>query len=274
MKGTSLLVLPLVMALASCNGDEKKADELYRRAEVSYAEGNYCRAKLQIDSIRDLYPKAFEARKAGIKLMQQVDLAEQEKTLAYLDSVMAVRQASLDSIIGNFVLEKDTAYQEVGNYFYPTQVVEKNIGRTFLRGQVNEEGEMSITSIYCAGRAIHHTAVKVSLGDNFAQTPPSNDSYETTYLGRIMEQADYKSGNDGGVISFIAANRDEKSMRLEFIGDRRYVTTMRADDIKAIASLSDLARILSGMERIRKEQNEANLKIRFVTRKMEESTAD
>ena len=270
MKKTSLLVLPLALTLAGCNGDEKKADELYRRAEASFAGGNYSQAKLQIDSIRSLYPKAFGARKAGIKLMQQVDLAEQRKTLAYLDSMMAVKKAALDSIVGNFVLEKDTAYQEVGNYFYPTQVVEKNIGRTFLRGQVSERGEMSITSIYCAGGNIHHTAVKVSVGDNFAQTPLSSDSYETTDLGRPVEKADYKLGNDGGVIAFIAANRDKKSMQLQFIGDRKYTTTMYANDIKAIAELSDLARILAGIEEIKKEKDEANLKIRFVTRKMQE----
>ena len=62
--------------------------------------------------------------------------------------------------------------------------------------------------------------------------------------------------------------------RLEFLGDRKYVTTMRPDDIKAIASLSDLARILSGIEEIKEKQNEANLKIRFVTRKIEESAAE
>lgn len=96
---------------------------------------------MQIDSIRILYPKAFEARKQGVKLMQQVDLKEQRKSLIYLDSMMVVKQAQLDSVKGNFVLEKDTAYQEVGNYFYPTQTVEKNIGRSFLRGQVNEQGK-------------------------------------------------------------------------------------------------------------------------------------
>lgn len=271
MKKTGLLVLPLALMLAGCSSDEKKAGELYGRAEISFTQGNYSEAKLQIDSIRALYPKAFDARKAAIKLMQQVDLAEQRKTLAYLDSVLAVKQASLDSIKGKFVFEKDTAYQEVGNYFWPTQTVEKNIGRTFLRGQVNENGEMSITSIYCAGGNIHHTAVKVSIGDNFAQTPPSSDSYETTDLGRPIEKADYKLGNDGGVIAFITANRDKKSIRLQFLGDRNYATTMYASDITAIAELSDLAEILTAIAEIRKEQKEANLKIRFVTRKLEES---
>lgn len=274
MKLNKLIALPLFMALFSCNSDEKKAEELFQRAESSFATGDYSLAKLQIDSIRTLYPKAFEVRKAGIKLMQQVDLQEQQKTLVYLDSVMAVKQASLDSIKGNFVLEKDTAYQEVGNYFYPTQTVEKNIGRSFLRGQVNERGEMSITSIYCAGGKLHHRAVKVSVDDLFAETPISPDRYETTDLGKAIEKADYKLGSDGGVIAFIIANQDKKRIRLEFIGDRNYKTTMQPNDIKAIAELSRLAQILSSIEAIKKEQNEANLKIRFVNRKIEEAATN
>lgn len=274
MKLNKLIALPLFMALFSCNSDEKKAEELFQRAESSFATGDYSLAKLQIDSIRTLYPKAFEVRKAGIKLMQQVDLQEQQKTLVYLDSVMAVKQASLDSIKGNFVLEKDTAYQEVGNYFYPTQTVEKNIGRSFLRGQVNERGEMSITSIYCAGGKLHHRAVKVSVDDLFAETPISPDRYETTDLGKAIEKADYKLGSDGGVIAFIIANQDKKRIRLEFIGDRNYKTTMQPNDIKAIAELSRLAQVLSSIEAIKKEQNEANLKIRFVNRKIEEAATN
>ena len=274
MKLNKLIALPLFMTLFSCNSDEKKAEELFQRAESSFATGDYSLTKLQIDSIRTLYPKAFEVRKAGIKLMQQVDLQEQQKTLVYLDSVMAVKQASLDSIKGNFVLEKDTAYQEVGNYFYPTQTVEKNIGRSFLRGQVNERGEMSITSIYCAGGKLHHRAVKVSVDDLFAETPISPDCYETTDLGEAIEKADYKLGADGGVIAFIIANQDKKRIRLEFIGDRNYKTTMQPNDIKAIAELSRLAQILSSIEAIKKEQNEANLKIRFVNRKIEEAATN
>ena len=149
MKKAGLTTLVLAALLTACGSDDKKAGELFQRAELSFADGDYSLAKLQIDSIRTLYPKAFDVRKSAVRLMQQVDLKEQQKTLVYLDSVMAVKQAELDSIKGRFVLEKDTAYQEVGNYFYPTQVVEKNIGRSFLRGQVNELGEMSLTSIYC-----------------------------------------------------------------------------------------------------------------------------
>ena len=271
MKKTTLLALMAVVILTACgDGGEKQAQIRLQKAEAALQQENFSEAKLQIDSIKILYPKAFEARKQGIKLMQQVDLKEQRKTLVYLDSMMSVKQLQLDSIKGRFVLEKDTAYQEIGNYFYPTQVVEKSLGRSFLRGQVNELGEMSLTSIYCAGGALHHTAVKVSVGDTFAETPASKDSYETTDLGRVIEKADYKIGEDGGVINFIVANQD-KNIQLQFIGDKTYRTAMQKNDRIAIVELTGLARILSAMEEIRKQQKEANLKIQFVTRKIEEA---
>ena len=271
MKRYGLSVLLALTVLSGCgDGGEKEAQKRLQKAEIALQQDNFSEAKLQIDSIKVLYPKAFEARKQGIRLMQQVDLKEQQKTLVYLDSMMQVKQLQFDSIKGNFVLEKDTAYQEVGNWFYPTQVVEKNIGRSFLRAQVNELGEMSLTSIYCAGGKLNHTSVKVSVGDTFAETPMAKDSYVTTDLGRTIEKADYKVGEDGGVAGFIVANQD-KNIQLQFVGDKTYRTTLQKNDRKAIVELMELSRILSGMEEIRKQQKEANLKIQFVTRKMEEA---
>ena len=263
MKKIGLSALLGLALLASCgDGGEKEAQIRLRKAEAALQQENFSEAKLQIDSIKVLYPKAFEARKQGIKLMQQVDLKEQGKTLVYLDSMMQVKQFQLDSMKGNFVFEKDTAYQDIGNWFYPAQVVEKSLGRTYLRGQVNELGEMSLTSIYCAGGSLNHTSVKVSVDDTFAETPMSSDSYTTTDLGRVIEKADYKVGNE------------DKNIQLTFIGDKTYRTAMQKNDRKAIVELTGLARILSGMEEIRKQQKEANLKIQFVTRKIEEAKGE
>lgn len=270
MKKIGLWTIGALMVLASCDdGGEKAAQAYLTKAEASLAQGLFSEAKLQIDSVRILYPKAFEARKQGVRLMQQVDLKEQQRNLVYLDSMMVVEQQQLDSIVGGFELERDTAYQDEGNYFYPTQRVEDNIGRSFLRGQVSESGVMSITSIYCGAQAIHHSSVRVSVGDTFAETPPSKDSYETKDLGLTIEKADYKLGEDGGVIAFVTANRD-KNILLQYNGDRTFRTSMRASDRKAIAELSELARVLSSITQIKKEKQEANLKIEFVERKMQE----
>ena len=180
-------------------------------------------------------------------LSSRLNWKEQQLSLEYLDSMMTIKKILLDSMKVAFVLEKDTAYQEIGNYFYPTQIVE-NIGRTFLRACISERGEMSITSIYCAGGSLNHTSVKVSSKDAFAQTPASPDVYVTTDLGKKIEKADYKLGADGGVIGFIIANKDAKSLKLEFIGDRTYKTVMYSQDIKAIVELSKLAQVLLSIE--------------------------
>lgn len=263
----------LLSLLSACtNNGEKEAEMHLQRAESAFNSRNYNEAKLQIDTIRTLYPKAFDARKAAIKLMQQVDLKEQERSIVYLDSMMLIKQAQFDSIKGSFILEKDKEYQEVGNYLYPTQTIEKNGGRSFLRGQVSELGEMSITSIYCAGGAIHHSSVKVINGDLYAQTPNTKDSYETTIGGRHIEKADYKLGDDGGVIAFIVTNK-VNNLKLQFIGDKTYTTSMTNSDREAIYKLSELAETLSSIEQIKKDKDEANLKIRFVKRKMQEQSS-
>lgn len=263
----------LLSLLSACtNNGEKEAEMHLQRAESAFNSRNYNEAKLQIDTIRTLYPKAFDARKAAIKLMQQVDLKEQERSIVYLDSMMLIKQAQFDSIKGSFILEKDKEYQEVGNYLYPTQTIEKNGGRSFLRGQVSELGEMSITSIYCAGGAIHHSSVKVINGDLYAQTPNTKDSYETTIGGRHIEKADYKLGDDGGVIAFIVTNK-VNNLKLQFIGDKTYTTSMTNSDREAIYKLSELAKTLSSIEQIKKDKDEANLKIRFVKRKIEEQSS-
>lgn len=259
------------LVLASCGNDaEKKANERLTTARTAFEQGDYNEAKLQIDSIKILYPKAFDARREGISLMQQIELKEQQQSLVYLDSILQTKQKEFESIKNKYVLEKDAEYQQTGNYFWPTQTVEKNLHRSFLRFQVNEQGVMSMTSIYCGGSNLHHFAVKVIAPDgSFAETPASKDSYETTDLGEKIEKADYKMGADGNVMGFLYLNRD-KNIKVEYIGDRKNTTTMTSADRQALAGIYELSQLLSSIEQIKKEQEEANLKIQFVTKKIEQ----
>ena len=248
----------LCCTLFSCSNVEKKAGEKLQAAREAFERGDYSEAKIQIDSIKILYPKAFETRREGIGLMQQVELKEQEKTLVYLDSMLQEKQKEVDAIKKNYTFEKDS------------QVIEKNLHRSYLRFQVDETGVMSMTSIYCDPHNIHHLAVKVTAPDgSFAETPASKDSYETTDLGEKIEKADYKLGEDGNVIAFLNLNKD-KNIRVHYLGERSYATVMTPNDRKAVAAVYELAQLLSSITEIKKNMEEANLKIEFVKRKMQE----
>ena len=84
----------------------------------SFERNDYNEAKLQIDSIKILYPKAFDTRKEGIKLMQQVELKEQQESLIYLDSMLQVKQQEFEAIKNKYTFEKNEEYQKIGNYFW------------------------------------------------------------------------------------------------------------------------------------------------------------
>ena len=265
-----ILLACLCCTLFSCEDVEKKAGEKLQAAREAFELGNYNEAKILIDSIKMLYPKAFETRRAGIGLMQEVELKEQEKSLVYLDSMLQAKQKDFDAIKGKYTFEKDAEYQNIGNYLHPSQVIEKNLHRSFLRFQVDENGVMSMTSIYCGAHNIHHEAVKVTAPDgSFAETPAAKDSYETTDLGEKIEKADFKLGEDGNVMGFLYLNKD-KNIKVNYQGERPYSITMTAADRQALASIYELAQLLSSMTEIKKNMEEANLKIEFVKKKMEE----
>ena len=265
-----ILLACLCCTLFSCEDVEKKAGEKLQAAREAFELGNYNEAKILIDSIKVLYPKAFETRRAGIGLMQEVELKEQEKSLVYLDSMLQAKQKDFDAIKGKYTFEKDAEYQNIGNYLHPSQVIEKNLHRSFLRFQVDENGVMSMTSIYCGAHNIHHVAVKVTAPDgSFTETPAAKDSYETTDLGEKIEKADFKLGEDGNVMGFLYLNKD-KNIKVNYRGERPYSITMTAADRQALVSVYELAQLLSSMTEIKKNMEEANLKIEFVKKKMEE----
>ena len=268
MKNVFLFIV-LCLACLACTDVEKQAAERLNMAQQAFTAGDYNEAKLQIDSIKILYPKAYNARKAGIGLMQEVELKEQQRSLAYLDSLLGTKQAAFNAMKGKFVLEKDEEYEAIGRYLHPSQVIEKNLNRSFLRFQVDEQGAMSMTSIYCGSRNIHHTAVKVSTNDSFAQTPPSADSYETSNLGVQIEKADYKLGQDDNVIGFICLNK-EKNIKVEFVGERSYSTQMTQADRQAADLVYRLSQTLSAITQLNKEIDEAKQKIAFIEKRMEE----
>ena len=112
-----ILLACLCCTLFSCEDVEKKAGEKLQAAREAFELGNYNEAKILIDSIKMLYPKAFETRRAGIGLMQEVELKEQEKSLVYLDSMLQAKQKDFDAIKGKYTFEKDAEYRQLPSSF-------------------------------------------------------------------------------------------------------------------------------------------------------------
>ena len=267
-------LIAVIMLATSCGESiEEKAGRSLQSAREAYEKGDYPGAKIQLDSIKILYPKAFNVRRAALDLMREVELAEQQRNVQSCDSMLAVKRSELDTMLeSGFTFEKDSKYQEVGNFMVASQAPMKNLNNSYLRGQVDENGMMTLTSIY-KGRPISHNKVKVSANDSYAESDNPINTYTSKHLGVTTERVDFRFGNDEGIIGFIVLN-GSKSIKVELIGKSTYSYTMRKEDVEAFTSLYNLSMLLRTIKELEAAKQEAEHHIEFVERNKQRSEAN
>ena len=277
-----LAILTIGAALVSCEESiEQKAAHHLDNAKQAFSMGNYNVAKQEIDSIKILYPKAFETRRQGIRLMQQIEEAEQLRAIEYEDSIIALAQAAFDKIKAGYAFEKDERYQDIGLYTIKSQAPQRNTDRTYIRAQVDELGRMTLISNYRGSSYIHHDWLKLSVGDVYVDTPESKDRHEFTDLGVYYEWLSFINGNDGGAAAFISANKDANITytlyRKTGPDSSRPVyrnLKLNKDDRYAISSLYELSQVLLTLNEHKNLREEADRHLKFIQSKMKEGLTE
>ncbi|MBR5476586.1 MAG: hypothetical protein IKV17_07200 [Bacteroidaceae bacterium] len=272
MKKISMTIaVASLLAMVSCGENiEKSAQLLVDEARAAYEAQDYIKAKLLLDSTKRTYPKALKARRAALYLGRDVELAEQQRSVDYFNEEIAVLEARRDSLLPQFILEKDKKYQDVGNYMIPSQTTKNNVGNSYLRAQVSENGAATISSIY-RGKAISHTGVKLSVGDNYVECSSPLNSYKSRHMGVTTERLDYSYGNDGGLMDFIAIA--QSPVTVELLGDKPLEYTLRSSDAEAIGKVLELTKVLQSLENAKEMRAEAERHIEFILRSREKSQA-
>lgn len=277
-----LAILTIGAALVSCEESiEQKAAHHLDNAKQAFSMGNYNVAKQEIDSIKILYPKAFETRRQGIRLMQQIEEAEQLRAIEYEDSIIALAQAAFDKIKAGYAFEKDERYQDIGLYTIKSQAPQRNTDRTYIRAQVDELGRMTLISSYRGSSYIHHDWLKLSVGDAYVDTPESRNRHEFTDLGVYYEWLSFINGNDGGAAAFISANKDANITytlyRKTGPDSSRPVyrnLKLNKDDRYAISSLYELSQVLLTLNEHKNLREEAERHLKFIQSKMKEGLTE
>ncbi len=272
MKKSAICIALAAVTLTGCNNDEKKAQARLDSARNMYKRNELFAAKSEIDSIRILYPKEFKVIREGLTLMRQVEQKEAERNLAFCDSLIPIRQQELEGLKKGFNLEKDSAYNEIGNYVSKQQTIERNIQRCYIRSGVNEKGEMYLASVYFGANPLNHTGIKLSTKDGlFAETPAipydGGLNYRFKDLGNTTEVVTYQGEKCEDAVKFIFANQKER-IKVEYTGGKPYVLYIADADKKAIASTYELATVLSDIEKLTKEKEKAIKKLAYLEKKL------
>lgn len=267
MRISVFAVLAALMFCACRQSDDVSARRYLDAARASMENSDYVSAKMFIDSVKIVYPKAFEARKEGIRLLQKVEIAEADRTLAFQDSVIQVLVGQLENVKKDYVFEKNAEYQDLGIYSVASQAVEKNYARNFIRAQVDEKGRLTLVSNYNASSYIHHRSIKLVSGDNYVESAASDNFYEFKDLGVCYEKCNIAGDDNGNIASFVAINM-EAPVEVILNGERTVRYKMTTADKKAVKDVYSLSLLLSSIDEAASIRDEALRKKRFVSENM------
>lgn len=253
----------LATLMAGCAEDvERLAKPYLERAEQSYATKQYGLAKLQLDSIKQLYPKAFETRKQAQQLQVRVELDEAAAGKQYADSLLTDTRAKLAPLTAQLHLDKDARYQDVGHYYSSRHRTEQQVGRSYLRPQVSERGECSIVAFYRGKAMGAHTLRFTAPDGTFVELKAQAEPYNTSdALGRT-ERTDYAVPADANIASFVA--QCNSLPRVTLVGQSGNASLPfgkhEAETLKQVCELASLLRLINELEL---QLDELNRRIEF-----------
>ncbi|RGP18156.1 hypothetical protein [Parabacteroides gordonii] len=278
MKKSAICIALAAITLAACNQTEKEAQARLNNARSMYERNEFFAAKSEIDSLRALYPKEYKVLKEGLALMRQVELKEAERTIAFCDSLLPIKIEEAEALKKGFNFEKDSVYEEIGNYIWKQQTIERNVQRCYIRSGVNEKGEIYLASVFYGGAPINHTGLKVSTPDGqFAETASiaydGGVNYRFKDLGKTTEVVTYKGEKGLDAAKFISTNA-KKRIKAEYTGGKPYTIYIADGDKKAIAATFDLATVLSDLENLIKEKDKSTNRIAYLKNKLESNTEE
>ena len=94
-----ILCLASAMLLIGCGENpQEQAAQLAQQAATLCEEGRLNEARLLIDSLRHTYPDIVEARKAALRLHQDVELKIAQQELTHTDSLLVLANSELESL--------------------------------------------------------------------------------------------------------------------------------------------------------------------------------
>lgn len=269
-------ILPFLLVclvLVACSTKQKEAGALLQEAELLYNKQEYGAAKQLLDSLKLTYPKQFAEQRSRLELVKRIEWAEQERNLAFCDSMLLVAEPELVVLKKNFVVEKEAEYEDLARLVHTLQVIERNVQRSYLRVWTNELGNLFLASVYYGSTPLHHRALRVeTTSGEYAQTDNmpvgGGNNYSFVDGGMTTEVVTYTNEKDQGVLAFLVNHEGKEAVNISYVGDRDFKLPLSKQNIQAIRETYSLAVALQNVEKLKAEKKVAQAKLGYLKEKM------
>ncbi len=227
------MIVLWVGLFAACGpSPRERAIGIIHRAGEAAAEGDTVSALQRLDSVILFFPKA--TLQAGIARNMREELYRQiiERKKEQLDSTAGIIQ----SLEENFRKEK-TEFDTYVQYIHKRQTFNRSWDRSFLQVNLDERGELNLTSHYMGKEWMYHTAIRVyddTLQQKSGSVPLDDpDNRRSDFLDYKWEKVTYRNGKSDSVIQFIS-DHAERKLKCVFQGKQYYYILLEDYDIEAV----------------------------------------
>jgi hypothetical protein len=247
------IVIVFLLLCAGCS-DNNQARSSLEQARNLYENAQYGSAKQALDALKTQHPKAYDVQKEAIRLMREIEWKEQERNLAFCDSLLLVRQAEADSMKQSFVSVESAS--------------------DIIKTSVNEANEIVLTSLYKGSSPIRYNQLRVSVpSGEYAETQVipfdggANYSFQDVF-GTTYQTVTFQKGRDNGVVSFIYTYARAK-ITMEYTGGKKTSPRiLSAKEKEALVRTVDYAAVLQEIDRLTKEKDKAGKRIHYLQSKL------
>jgi hypothetical protein len=235
-----LLLFFFFYSFSSCGPSrEEKAIAKMNEAKKIFTKGDTIYAIDVLKSIPSIFPKAY------------IQIADSKKMKDEFFSLMidsrkaklSVTEVQISKIEKNFTKEK-TDFDVYTQYIPKTLSLNHSWNKSFLQVNLNELGEIFLTSNYMGKEWLNHKAIKVYDGGLQVKTPeiPSNDpnNRKCDFLDYKWEKVSYTDGKSDSTIRFIVKNID-RQLKCAFIGANYYYIILEDFNKEAIRDAYNLS---------------------------------
>lgn len=204
-----------VVLLCACKGnkEEEQARERVKTARTMVAEGNLEGAKMQLDSVHILYRQEVEVRREAKSLQDSIRLLEAERTATYADSMLQILLPQVDPLLKKFRYDKDTRYEDNGQYVSRLLQTTSNTERCFLQAYVGDNRVTRVKSYYYGKSELCQQSVELC-------AMPAEDCYSWTgneHHFTLSEGQSASSNDADGFHSIMTLEGDPAIELLTFI---------------------------------------------------------
>ena len=258
----------LALFLTSCgNKEEKNALEILSQAKQKYESLEYNNAKILLDSIHQTFPRIISVRCQADTLLWHIQRYEFTRSLLYVDTMIVNKENELITATKGFEFQKDSTYQDFGNYVHKTMTIGRNAQRCYLQPYVNEKGEFFVLSQFFGNFSVHQKKVQVVANELFVESEEGvfNSFYNES---DVCESLIFEEKALNNLHDFIVDNAQSR-IKVRLLGDRSYVYYLENLDKEAFVKTQHLSVVLSDLYLLRKEKETAISKLEKLNKKLQ-----